>query len=288
MKQGLPPTPEGAEILQAGGRGGTGNVLYLFRNEKPPVVLKVYRTRRSRWNEFLKDFSERHLEGKRGATAAIRRATEKLATDLWSREGFDVVPRVEKSVPAGITPLALWLVYCAEPVLWDVLADRQRALEAKLSLIEALGRTLSRRHTRALELNEPLLVHEHGHIKHFFVRGERLIAFDLEHGFKPGYPVLKAVAREVTGIAYSLIRADKAAAEPFLRAFAAGYANKPLLKQAIAEVTRGGGLIGKIRRWNERKGAATFTKTRSMERLCELLKSGADQPARSEQLRNFP
>jgi len=278
--QDLPPTPEGAEILQAGGRGGTGNVLFLFRNEQPPLVLKVYRTRRSRLNEFLKDFSEQHLEGKRGATAAVRQATEKLSIELWSREGFDVVPRVERPVPAGITLPALWLVYCTGPVLWDVLADHQQAVETKLPLIESLGRVLSQRHSRAVRLNEPLLVHEHGHVKHFFIQGERLIAFDLEHGFKPGYPVLKAVARELAGIAYSLARADGQAAEEYLRAFAAGYANRKLMKQAIGEVTRGGGLIGRFRRCGERKREVTFTKTRAMEWLSELLHADGSDPGR--------
>lgn len=270
--QDLPTIPpEGAEILQAGGRGGTGNVLYVFRNAQPPVVLKVYRTRRSRLNEFLKNFSERNLEGKRGATAAIRRATEKLSIELWSREGFDVVQRTERPMPAGITLPALWLAYYVEPVLWDVLSHRHGAVATKLPLVESLGRSLSRRHTRALGSSEPLLVHEHGHIKHFFVQGHRLIAFDLEHGFKPRYPVIKAVARELSGIAYSLVRADETAAEQFLGAFAAGYANKGLLKQAIAEATRGGGLVGKIRRWNERKRESGYGKTRVMERLGELL-----------------
>lgn len=273
--QALPPIPEGAEILQAGGRGGTGNVLYVFRNAQPPVVLKVYRTRRSHLNEFLKNFSERNLEGKRGATAAIRQATEKLCIDLWSREGFDVVQRVERPLPAGLTLPALWLVYCDEPVLWDVLTDRHRAVATKLPLIESLGSSLSRRHTRAVELNEPLLVHEHGHIKHFFVQGERLIAFDLEHGFKPGYPVIKAVARELSGIAYSLVRADEKVAEQFLGAFASGYRNKALLNQAIAEVAHGGGVVGKVRRWSERKRGSSHSKTRVMERLGELLQSDA-------------
>jgi hypothetical protein len=275
--QALPPTPEGAEILQAGGRGGTGNVLYLFRNLQPPLVLKVYLTRRSRLKEFLKNFSERMLEGKRGATAAIRCATEQLNTDLWTREGFDVVQRSERSLPTGFTPPALWLAYCPGPILSEVLADRQRSMEGKLKLVRALGVSVSRRHTRALELNEPLLAHEHGHIKHFFVQGERLIAFDLEHGFKPGYPVLKAVAREISGIACSLVRSDQAAADQLLRAFAAGYANRPVLEQAIAQMTRGGGLIGKLRRWNERKREATLTKTRALERLGELLKPEASQ-----------
>jgi hypothetical protein len=272
MMHALPPMPEGAEILQAGGRGGTGNVLYLFRNVRPPAVLKVYRTRRSRFNEFLKNFSERVLEGKRGATAAIRQATEKLSIDLWSREGFDVVQRLERPLPAGFTLPALWLMYCTEQVLWDVLSDRHRAEATKLPLVESLGRSLSRRHTRALELNEPLLVHEHGHIKHFFVQGERLIGFDLEHGFKPGYPVINAVARELSGVAYSLARAGEAVAEQFLVAFAAGYGNKALLKQAIAEVAHGGGIVGRIRRRQEIQRHAGFTKTRVMERLGEMLK----------------
>jgi hypothetical protein len=272
--QGLPPTPpEGAEILQAGGRGGTGNVLYLFRHERPPVVLKVYRTRRSRLNEFLKDFSERRLEGKRGATAIMRCATEKLNIDLWTNHGFDVVRRVERALPTRVTPPALWLEYCAGPVLWDVLADARRLTPMKLTLVESLGLSLSRRHTRAMELKEPLLVHEHGQIKHFFVQGDRLVAFDLEHGFEPGYPVVKAAAREVSGIASSLARADETMAEQFLRAFNAGYANKPLLKQVVVEATRGGGLIGKLRRWNESKRVSVPAKTRVMERLGELLGS---------------
>ena len=276
MMQGLPPTlPEGAEILQAGGRGGTGNILYLFRNTRPPVVLKVYRARRSRLNEFLKNFSERHLEGKRGATAVIRCATEKLNIDLWTNEGIDVVRRVEQPLPAGVLPPALWLEYCAGPVLWDVLADAQRSTPTKLTLVESLGLSLSRRHTRAMELQEPLLVHEHGQIKHFFVQGDRLVAFDLEHGFGPGYPVVKAVAREVSGIAYSLTRADETMAEQFLRAFAAGYANKPLLKQVVVEATRGGGFAGRIRRWREGKRDSGYDKPRVMERFEELLELGS-------------
>ena len=272
--QGLPPTPpEGAEILQAGGRGGTGNVLYLFRHTKPPLVLKVYRTRRSRLNEFLKNFSERNLEGKLGATAAIRHATEKRSIDLWSREGFDVVQRLERPLPAGLSLPALWLVYCPESVLWEVLRDRHLAVAMKLPLVGELGRSLSRRHTRAVELNEPLLVHEHGQVKHFFVQGDRLIAFDMEHGFKPGYPVVRAVARELSGIVYSLVRTDEAVAGQFLRALAAGYANKTLLRQAVNEVTRGGGLVGSIRRWQERKRVSGHNKTRLMEQLGECLES---------------
>ncbi|MCL4786889.1 MAG: hypothetical protein KJ070_08880 [Verrucomicrobia bacterium] len=277
MKQDLPPTPEGAEILQAGGRGGTGNFLYLFPNEQPPVVLKVYRTRRSALNEFLKDFSERHLEGKRGATAATRQATEKLGVDLWTREGLPVVRRVERPIPADFPLPALWFEYCAGPVLWEVLSDRQRTLDTRLTLVEALAQTLSRRHTRAVELNEPLLVHEHGHIKHFFVQGERLLAFDLEHGYRPGYPVIRAVARELSGIACSLVRADQAVADQFLLTLAAGYANRALLERSLAEATHGGGWVGAPQRWFEGKRSSAQSKARVMKRLQESLPRESDR-----------
>lgn len=266
-----PNPPPGAEILQAGGRGGTGNILYFFPREQPPLVLKVYRPRRSRLREFLKDFSQRVLEGKRGATASLRCATEKHNLDLWTREGFDVIPRLERPLPSGVTMPALWIEYCDAPLLSELLADRNRPLAMRGALVEVLGRSLSRRHSRAVELNEPLLIHEHGHIKHFFIQGNRLVAFDLEHGFKPDYPVIQAVARELAGIACSLARADETVGERFLFSLATGYTNKTLVKQAVREATRGGGLVGKIRRWHERKRDSEYDKTRVMERLEELL-----------------
>ncbi|MCW5551565.1 MAG: hypothetical protein KIS67_05285 [Verrucomicrobiae bacterium] len=271
MSPALTKLPAGAEILQAGGRGGTGNVLYYFPREQPPLVLKVYRPRRSRVREGLKHFSERVLEGKRGATAAIRCATEKLNLVLWEREGFEVIPHFARPLPAGIAMPALWLGYCEAPLLSEALTDARRPMEAKLALVEALGGSLSRRHRRAMELKEPLLVHEHGQIKHFFVVGDRLVAFDLEHGFKPGYPVIKAVARELAGIATSLARANQGAPDAFLRAFVAGYLNKSLLRQAAQEAIHGAGLLGWIRRWQPRGDSSPLGKTRIMERLEAML-----------------
>jgi hypothetical protein len=275
MNLPTPTPPAGAEVLQAGGRGGTGNVLYFFPREQPPLVLKVYRPRRSRWREFWKDISERALEGKRGATAAVRCATERLNLDLWAREGFDAIRRVERPLPAGVRMPALWLAYCEAPVLSKVLADPGGPLEGKLRWVELLGQSLSRRHSRAVELDEPLLAHEHGQIKHFFAQGTRLVAFDMEHGYKPGYPVVRAIARELAGIACSLARADYSAGDQFLRVFAASYTNRALAKEAVREATRGGGLAGRIRRRHDRKDGSGDHKTGTMERLEAWLHTGA-------------
>ncbi|HMP81481.1 MAG TPA: hypothetical protein PKA41_02090 [Verrucomicrobiota bacterium] len=262
---------KGAEILQAGGRGGTGNLLYLFRNETPPLLLKVYRWRRSPLREFLKNFSERVLEGKRGATAAIRCETEKLNLDLWAREGFDVVQRVERPLPAGITDPALWITYYNAVNLGELLADRDSNVEEKVRLCEKLGAASSQRHSRASELEEPLLVHEHGNVKHFLVTGNRLVAFDLEHGYRSDFPVLEALAREISGVVQSMVRADTVNAGRLLSAFASGYTNRRLLRQAIHVALNGGGPGGSIRRWRERRRDLEHGKTRVMQRLGELL-----------------
>jgi hypothetical protein len=256
--------------MQAGGRDGSGNVLYLFRHETPPLVLKVYRWRRSPLREFFKNISERLFEGKRGATAAIRCATEKLNLNLWTREGFDVIRRVERPIPPGIPATALWLVYCEATNLRDLLADRVCAAEAKLTLCKQLGDSLSRRHTRAAELQEPLLVHEHGNVKHFLVAGERLIAFDLEHGFKPGFSIIEAVAREIAGVAQSIAQADTTIADRALSTFVTGYTNKNLLGQAIRQATCRGGIAGKIRRWRDGRRDLYEGKTNVMKRLADF------------------
>jgi len=279
MKLPNPTPPAGAEVLQAGGRGGTGNVLYYFSREQPPLVLKVYRFRRSRWGEFWKDISERVFEGKRGATAATRCATERLILDLWAREGFDVIRPVERPLPDGVEMPALWLTWCGAPVLSEVLADPGRPQAERLAWVERLGQSLSRRHSRAVELDEPLLVHEHGQIKHFFAQGGRLVAFDMEHGYKPSYPLVRAVARELAGGACSLARTDDSAEDQYLRVFAASYTNQPLAKEAVREAIRGGGLAGVVRRQHGRQGGLRDNKTHVMERLARLLEVRTGCPA---------
>ena len=279
MKRSRPEPPTGAEVLQAGGRGQTGNLLYFFPSEQPPLVLKVYCFRRSRWREFWKDVSERVFEGKRGATAATRCATERLILALWAREGFDVIRLVARPLPSGMEKPALWLEYCAAPVLAKVLTDPSRPPGEKLVWVELLGQALSRRHRRALELNDPRLVHEHGQIKHFFAQDKRLIAFDLEHGYRSGYPVVRAIGRELTGIADSLVRADGGGGEEFLRALMRGYANPPLVRAAAREATQRGGLAGIIRRLLGHLRGGKTDKTQVMARLVRLLEPEAGSPA---------
>lgn len=153
--------------------------------------------------------------------------------------------------------------------LGDVLADSGRAGRAELPLCQQVGAPLSRQHTRVVESQEPLLIHEHGNVKHFLVLGNRLVAFDLKYGCKPGFPLVEAITRELAGVALSLARSEPAAADHFLSAFVAGYANKRLLKQASQYCC--GGLAGKFRRWHERGRDLNCGKTRVLKQPGRLL-----------------
>jgi hypothetical protein len=231
--------PPGAEILCADGRGGTGNITLVFRGEDPPRVLKIYRIRRSRFREALGGFAHRFIEGKCGVSPAVRCETERLAIALWAREGFAVVPRLDLPPPAEVRAPCNWLAFVAAPTLQDVLADPAIPAAAKAEQVRRLAAECARRHRRALELNEPLLLHERGHVGHVFAEGDRLVFFDLENGFRAGYPPLRAIARELAGTARSILRADPAHAELLLAAFAAGYPDRDLLERAVREGQRG-------------------------------------------------
>jgi len=267
--------PEGAEVLEASGRGGTGNVLFLFRAFDPPRVLKLYRVRRGRGRELLRGFSHRFIEGKRGAGAAARCQTERLLIDLWTREGFAVVKRIEAPLPPGANGPANWLEYVNAPSLQKLLADAGIDTGTRVAWAFRLGNDLCARHQRALQIGEPLLAHEHGSIAHFFAAGERLIAFDLEHGYRASFPVMEAIVRELEGIVRSLIRVEVPEAEDYVDALVRGYANHDLLRRAVRYGLKEGSLGRRVRRCRDSFRRRAAGKTHALH----VLRSRLSNPA---------
>jgi hypothetical protein len=229
--------PPGADVLDASGRGGTGNVIVAYRHADPPRVLKIYRTRRSRLREALGDFAHRFLEGKRGATATARCATERLLIDAWTRAGFEVVRRLDLPPPPGLEHPSNWLALATGPTLRDVLQDAGVPVSRKQDLLRRLGRECARRHQVALETGNRRLLHERGHVAHVFVEGDRLVVFDLENAYRDDYPVARAAARELTGFARSL--ASLRDAVPAQRALMQGYREGATLDRLLASGLRG-------------------------------------------------
>lgn len=213
----------------------TGNLL--LRVDGPvPRVLKVFRSRRGRWREGFSSLSHRLFEQKRGVSPEERCETERLSLALWRREGFDV-PALDDAPPPAWLPAglpSLWLEFTPGSSLFWVLLDEQRPEAERCALAKRLGVEHARRHRRALELSEPLLLQEHPTTKHVLVHGERLVTIDLEGGYAPGYSVAAGIALDLAGTLRSFSHGppDLTAALP--AAYLGGYRDRALVEQALA------------------------------------------------------
>ncbi|MGA1490116.1 MAG: hypothetical protein ACO4B3_14075, partial [Planctomycetota bacterium] len=234
--------PAGLEVLQAGGGHGRGNALLLDR--EGGALLKVYRSRRGAsgaWRELLRDLAHRRLEGKRGGGPEGRRETEREVLRLGRSEGFDVPAVLDLATPPGIEEPSLWLEYCDGRTLDRAIADC--ALEGRGApadradlLVARLAGEHGRRHRRALDRTEPLLVQEHPTIVHTLHCGDRLVTIDFENAWASGAPVPLVVARELAGTLRSFFRrlGRGAGAGGHARALAQGWATGGWCRTAAA------------------------------------------------------
>ncbi len=197
-------------------------------------MLKLFLPRRPPWRSAFGGISHRAFEGKRGISPAARHETERVSLALWAQEGFDVPRLLEGARPEWAEPAPfLWLEYAPGRRLRDVLVDTSEPQAEREALARRLGAADGRRHRRALELNQPLLLHEHPTTKHVLLSGDRLVTIDLENGYRAGYCVMSAITRELAGVLRSL---QEGAPPPFdqgiPRAYLEGYGDRALLERA--------------------------------------------------------
>jgi hypothetical protein len=262
--------PPGARLLKASLRK-RGNVLLLFGEGDAARVLKLYRRRYGTLGECLSSLSHRLIERKRGVGARERFETERETMALWERHGFDVFRRYDLPLPAGIEPPGLWLEHCPGETLANRLRDPGVPAGDSASLMERLGALLSRRHRLALELDEPLLAHEHATFKHFLLSGERLITFDFEGGYRRGFPAIEALAQELASTLRSFHKYGGAGADRLLDVWMQGYADSAQLRRIAAFGIHHRGIYRRLRRWYDRRQRAGGAKTEGLRRLLEKL-----------------
>jgi len=247
-----------------------GNLLFQLRQGGRDLILKVYRRRRSRWSEFWGDFSQRWIEGKRGVLPERRRQTEADSLRCWHEAGFDV-PRLEAwERPTWLGELpALAMEPVPGPTLLVTLQSPDLALPVKQALIARLAEEHGRRHSLALVRGEPLLVQEHPTTRHVLVSGDRLVAFDFENAYRPGFPVPVAIAYELASTLRSLWL-DERFAEPYIGVFLDAYAQRRILVEC------GRLFLSRSPRWRlyrlrEQHHRRWRSKTETMRRLAALL-----------------
>ena len=258
--------PDGFLLLGGPGKRGWGwsNVTFRQANDGEVRVLKVYRRRKARVRELFARFSHSFLEGKRGPSAQARRETERLSLALWARHGLRTPRVLDLDPPAwvGGAP-CLWLSFVPGRVLFWVLSDPTVDEELKERLVQTLAREDQRRHRLALELGEPLLLHEHPTTKHTLVVGDRdLVTIDLEGGYQAGYPVPLAVSHDLTGVIRSLWRDPESPCfrERLPQVYVEAYGDDDQLR-ALCRAGVGGSPRSRFKTWNDRWRGRRRSKT---------------------------
>ena len=261
--------PHGVQLISGPGRSQyeRGNLLFRCAEPGGDVLVKVYRQRKSRWSDFWGNVSERWFERKRGVSAARRRDTEAAGLAVWRAAGFDVPRLVERERPpwVGDHPF-LAMEFVHGPTLHEALEEPARQPAEKEGMVARLARDQARRHRCALERNETLLVHEHAMARHVLVSGDRLVTFDLEHAYRPGFPLPVAVAFELSSTLRSLQRLGTSHVETFVD----GYSEPKILEESC-RLFRSSSLRWRLYRRYEARHRGAGSKTAAMERLAARL-----------------
>ena len=215
-----------ATLLAESRRGDGRHLVIRARAAGRFHVFKLFGRKRSVLRESLRDFGQRVLVGKTGVLAARRAQIERKVLTLWRHEGFDV-PHLQEGValPAGVHQPVVVMEFVSERHLDQLLADPEVAVAEKERLLARLGREWARRHARAKELNEPLLIQVHASLDHVIHyaghdsgRGERLVTFDFEVAWTRRHPIARLAAWELAREHASLRRCAPHAQYAALRA----------------------------------------------------------------------
>lgn len=264
--------PPGVRLLGAPGSNDPhrGNLVFRCSGEGGDAILKVYRRRGRLWSERLADFSQRWIEGKRGARAEQRCATERASFSAWRRHGFDVPRILDRKPPAWIGDgSCLWMEFIEGESLRDVLQGSGREREEQEALVARLSADSARRHRCALDTGETLLVQEHPAAQHVLVAGPRLVTFDLESAYRPGFPVETALAYEISSTLRSL-RSCGPGGDAYFDVFVQAYGEPGVLRECC-RLFLGASIGWRIYRAHETSRRGERSKTDAMRRLADRL-----------------
>ncbi len=258
-------------LFQGTGSDGLGNLIYKVCEGNSEYLIKLYRPRWRGWQEFTEPLFARLVIGTTGRDTRSRHATERAALTLWAREGFDVPRIYDKPLPPNLDPPALWMEFCPGPLLADILCDETVSWEEKARQLTRLGKESGRRHQRAVELAEPLLIQKHGSIVHTLLYQDRMVTIDLEGSFQPGFDLTEALAQELSGYLRSIAKHSGENADQAFQAFIHGYPSHELLKKITHWGAFGKSLRRSITRWSDQRKRSENSKTEVMERVHNML-----------------
>lgn len=232
---------------------GLGNLSYVCTGPAGTYLLKLYRTRRGRFLDYIEPTYSKYVLRRTSGTPAGRYESERDNLAVWTREGFDVCRVFELPLPEGIEPPALWLEYVPGRLLDDVLRDPELEWDQKTGDLTVLATELGRRHARAFETGERRLLQKHGGGCHVMLFEGRQITIDLEGAYLPGHRLEAALTRELSGYLRSFFGAFGDRFGESLEVFLAAYPEPDILRATLDWRLRGQGLVGSLTRYRDRR-----------------------------------
>ena len=240
-----------------GGRSRRDAANRLWRVETParPVLQKMYGEKGGPFRSLWRAWMSRVVRGATSSRAEARCRTERETLALWREAGIDCPEDLTSRHPALAGPRVAILEWIDGVPLPDALAAEGTSRSARDRLLRIAGAAWGRRHGIAVERKDARFVQFHGGFQHLLVVADRVAAIDVEQAYLPGVAVLPRLAREVAACVRSIAKgADPAVLRADLVALAAAHPDTALLRAAVREALRGGGLrrLFDPRRWARR------------------------------------
>jgi hypothetical protein len=212
-----------------------GNYLYKVPFRGGWAILKVYYGTKTTFETLQKSFGNVVIQGQTSYMPKTRCHIERSCIELWAKHGFptfeiyDVEVRAPGCVPGGY----LLIEYVEAPELLDFLIDESQSLDARFELYRKWLPEWSRRHDLAIELREPLLVHENGDGGHVMLRDGKFIWFDFEMIYRSRAAVPAHVSHEIAQYIWHIYKSiPESMRARFLEETVAGYPNRERLLSA--------------------------------------------------------
>ena len=224
-------------------RGDAANRLWRVETPARPVLQKMYGEKggpiRSAWRAWM----SRVVRGATSSRAEARCRTERETLALWRGAGIDCPEDLTARHPALAGRRVAILEWVDGLPLPDALAAAGAGRTERDRLLRIAGAAWGARHVIAMERKDARFVQFHGGFQHLLVVAERVAVIDLEQAYLPGGAVLPRLAREVSACVRSIAKgADPAVLRADLVALAAAHPDPKLLRAAVREALRGGGL----------------------------------------------
>lgn len=275
------------ETLESPGPDGRGNFVFRVESEQGPRILKLYRPRWPAWQEITEGFLARTFLHRTPGETWERFRSERDNLERWHAAGFDVPRILDLPLPPGIEMPSLWLEFCPGLTMVELYRDATNPLEERLSLVEELGRQLGKRFRAARRRSEVRLIHKHGTLDHVIVSRDvddrlRLVTIDLEGSYLPGFSLIEAMSRELSGFLRSISKNSGDATDLAFERFIAGFDSPDLLREVALWAIHGKSLTRILSRRSDRKKRTSHGKTQVMAHLLERLSPEARPSGRAQ------